>query len=54
MVAIAEVTWKLLTSNFPFLKFIILLIKDLAKHSTGVWNGTLEWKMEWNSECTQF
>ena len=19
----------------------------------GIWNGTMEWKMEWNSECTQ-
>ena len=20
---------------------------------TGIWNGTVEWKMEWNDECTQ-
>ena len=20
---------------------------------TGIWNGTVEWKMEWNGECTQ-
>ena len=19
----------------------------------GIWNGTVEWKMEWNGECTQ-
>ena len=20
---------------------------------TGIWNGTVEWKIEWNGECTK-
>ena len=20
---------------------------------TGIWSGTMEWRIEWNSECTQ-
>ena len=22
-------------------------------HWTGIWNGTVKWKMDWNAECTQ-
>ena len=25
----------------------------VSNRRTGIWNGTMEWKMEWNSECTQ-
>ena len=26
---------------------------DISNHWTGLWNGTVEWKMEWNGECAQ-
>ena len=25
----------------------------ISNHLTGIWNGMMEWKMEWNSERTQ-
>ena len=27
--------------------------KDVSNHRNGIWNGTMEWKMEWNGEHTQ-
>ena len=29
------------------------LQKDVSNHWTGIWKGTMEWKMKWNSERTQ-
>ena len=28
-------------------------VLGISNHWTGIWNGTVEWKMEWNSFCTQ-
>ena len=27
--------------------------KCVSNHWNRIWNGTVEWKMEWNSGCTQ-
>ena len=27
-----------------------LLMMAVSSRWTGIWNGTVEWKMEWNSE----
>ena len=26
--------------------------EDVSNHWNGIWNGTVAWKMEWNSECS--
>ena len=28
-------------------------VLGVSSHWTGIWNGTVEWKMEWKSYCTQ-
>jgi len=47
------------TTNDPHFFVISTNRTCRAKGSTGVyrpwteiWNGTVEWKMEWNGECT--
>ena len=32
---------------------IVYPIMDVSNHWTGIWNGTMDWKMEWNSEHTK-
>ena len=44
--------------HYPYLVCILfdmpaLHLLGVSNHWTGIWNETMEWKMEWNSECTQ-
>ena len=27
--------------------------ESISNHWTGIWNGTMKWKMEWNNEHTK-
>ena len=37
----------------PFERSQVQLIMGVSNWCTAIWNGTMEWKMEWNGECTQ-
>ena len=30
-----------------------VVVQGVSNRWTGIWNGTVERKMEWNGECTQ-
>ena len=34
--------------------YVNLLVSSegVSNHWNGIWNGTVEWKMEWNGECS--
>ena len=38
---LAQQGFKNIISTYPFPK------------QTGIWNGTVEWKIEWSGECTE-
>ena len=33
-------------------KNVTIITVNVSNQWTGIWNGTVEWKMEWNSEHT--
>ena len=43
--------WTPPTQGVNFLRWALIL--GVSNHWTEIWNGTIEWKMEWNSECAQ-
>ena len=45
MVGLSDDVGPLNVANFPKM--------GVSNRWSGIWNGAVEWKMEWNSECTQ-
>ena len=40
-------------NNVLSLNMSITIRKGVSNHWTGIWNGMMEWKMDWNGECSQ-